>query len=68
MTDKLHEAIVRTALERAAEKTALMPMTIPANPRLAYHAALEAVDQHIRALAADPEAVAEIIAAAKEKE
>jgi predicted short-subunit dehydrogenase-like oxidoreductase (DUF2520 family) len=60
------EAIVKAALERAREMTALMPMQIPANPRLSYHAALEAVDQHIEALACDPAEVAAIIKKAGE--
>jgi hypothetical protein len=62
------EAIVKSALERAREMTALMPMQIPANPRLSYHAALEAVDQHIEALASDPAEVAAIIKKAGEQQ
>jgi hypothetical protein len=46
----LENAKVAAALREAAGRTALMPTIIPANPRLAYHAALEAVEQHILAL------------------
>jgi hypothetical protein len=60
------EAIVRAALERAAETTVLMPMQIPAHPRLSYDAALEATYQHIKTIASDPAEVAAIIKAAGE--
>jgi hypothetical protein len=60
------EAIVRAALKRAAETTVLMPMQIPAHPRLSYDAALEATYQHIKTIASDPAEVAAIIKAAGE--
>lgn len=59
------DALIRAALEAVIEKTALMPTHIPANPRLAYHAALDAVESHIRALANDPQALAAIKAKAE---
>jgi len=54
-------AIVRAALESAAEKTALMPEWLPSSPRLAFQSALDGVDAHIRAIASDPAAVKAIV-------
>lgn len=51
---------IRAALEAAAGKTALMPTNIPRDPRSAYHAALDAIENHIRAMCDNPDAMAAI--------